>query len=239
MRIWRSGLGIGRSFVQSCSILFGFGRFCSESSGACQRNFRLVRSGSGSRTEAGGGQGELADLLRGTARNHCMRTDVLLGQSFGTASLDGRGKPFRPSEAASRASRPLKSRSWGSARPRSERGPPSACGSFPHEETFAKLLFSPLRRPLNKSPSPPLRGRCRRQRGGSPSQGLSGRWRRTPPLSLRDISPRKGGERGIMSFSKVSARVGIEGCSDMKHGFLVKPGMTDMRADYVSRNPLN
>ena len=49
----------------------------------------------------------------------------------------------------------------------------------------------PSMRPLRKFPSPPLRGRCRRQRGGSPSQGLSGRWRRTPPLSLRDISPRK------------------------------------------------
>ncbi len=63
-------------------------------------------------------------------------------------------------------------------------------------ETFEKLAnpLPPARRPLNKSPSPPLRGRCRRQRGGSPSQGLSGRWRRTPPLSLRDISPRRGGE---------------------------------------------
>ncbi len=49
----------------------------------------------------------------------------------------------------------------------------------------------PSMRPLRKFPSPPLRGRCRRQRGGSLSQGLSGRWRRIPPLSFRDISPRK------------------------------------------------
>ena len=60
----------------------------------------------------------------------------------------------------------------------------------------------PLRGPLKNSSSPPLRGRCRRQRGVSLSHHLSGRWRRTPPLSLRDISPRKGGERGSESFSK-------------------------------------
>ena len=54
------------------------------------------------------------------------------------------------------------------------------------------LLSEAIAKP-HISPLPPMRGRCRRQRGGSLSQGLSGRWRRTPPLSLRDISPRKGG----------------------------------------------
>ena len=60
-------------------------------------------------------------------------------------------------------------------------------------DLLIKLSPPPFARPLRNSPFPPLRGRCRRQRGGSPSQGLSGCWRRTPPLSLRDISPRKGG----------------------------------------------
>ena len=65
-------------------------------------------------------------------------------------------------------------------------------------------------RPLRSSFSPPLRGRCRRQRGGSPSRGPSGRWRRTPPLSLRDISPRKGG-RGDLRVLQRSPRGGKRG----------------------------
>ena len=43
------------------------------------------------------------------------------------------------------------------------------------------------------------RGKLPKAEGGFPSQGLSGRWRRTPPLSLCDISPRKGG-RGEVDY---------------------------------------
>ncbi len=60
-------------------------------------------------------------------------------------------------------------------------GTPSAFGS------------SPCKRLMHNSPSPPLRGRCRRQRGGSLPVGPIWSSPAAPPLSLRDISPRKGG----------------------------------------------
>ncbi len=46
--------------------------------------------------------------------------------------------------------------------------------------------------PSKSSPSPPLRGRCRKQRGVVRNFYLV-LTDRPPPLSLRDISPRKGG----------------------------------------------
>ncbi len=54
-------------------------------------------------------------------------------------------------------------------------------------------MCSPLQRLMHNSPSPPLRGRCRRQRGVPCLLALSGRRQPTPLLSLCDISPRKGG----------------------------------------------
>ena len=63
----------------------------------------------------------------------------------------------------------------------------SAAGSpqpsqLPCKETCWLVLFSSLA------------GEMPQAEGGSPSPGLASRCARTPPLSLRDISPRKGGE---------------------------------------------
>ena len=66
---------------------------------------------------------------------------------------------------------------------------------------------SPLQRPMQNSPSHPFAGEMPKAEGGplfgSPIWSLSS----TPPLSLRDISPRKGG-RGFGSYSRVSVKRG-------------------------------
>ena len=84
----------------------------------------------------------------------------------------------------------------------------------------------PLRGPLKNSSSPPLRGRCRRQRGVSLSHHLSGRWRRTPPLSLRDISPRKGGRGDPRVFQRSPCGGDAEGRGGSPHlvAYLVAGG---------------
>ena len=73
---------------------------------------------------------------------------------------------------------------------------------------------------FEKSPSPPLRGRCRRQRGGSPSQGLSGRWRRTPLCHSVTSPPARGGEgnheffKGLLRGKLPQAEGGLRSACD-------------------------
>ncbi len=58
------------------------------------------------------------------------------------------------------------------------------------------------------------RGDSEDTRGGVRCSGsLSGHHQPTPPLSLRDISPRKGGERGFGSFAKAFDKRGYEGAA--------------------------
>ena len=63
---------------------------------------------------------------------------------------------------------------------------------------------------MEKLPLSPL---CGGQRGGSQSLGSSVRWRRTPPLSLCDISPARGGEwiRGCLALDGGGAGFGQDG----------------------------
>ncbi len=96
--------------------------------------------------------------------------------------------------------------------------------SYPRlSEPFEKLPnpFSSRKRLMHNSPSPPLRGRCPLPtQGQAPAEGgslpVGPIWTSpaAPPLSLCDISPRKGGERGIGGYASVSARGGRWGVFD-------------------------
>ena len=66
--------------------------------------------------------------------------------------------------------------------------------SLPPLETLGKLPLSPRKRVMHNSPSPPLRGRCRRQRGVPCLMALSGR-RGPPPLCHFVTSPPARGGR--------------------------------------------
>ena len=75
-----------------------------------------------------------------------------------------------------------------------DRPPLQPSAASPREETLDKVLFSPLA------------GEMPQAEGGLPISRPIWSLPEDPPLSLRDISPRNGGERGIVSVAKVSVR---------------------------------